>query len=151
MNIIQNWHLRSNDLSSSTDRRLELYLYHAARLEASTLGHAMDQCLVEINDQCLLVRAYGGRAWTRIRRLAPRYQGSRGLRCAWELGYLLRGCSHRASGRLQGGGSLLRRDVTRIAFGGLCLLCCFPLSQRILVVQLDSYGSLCRGNFVSSR
>ena len=103
MNIVQEWDLGPDDLSTRADGRLQLYLYHVAGLEATAIDYAVDQCFIEINDQCFLVWPDGRRALCRIRRLAAWYQRARGLGRSWEFCQLFGGCGCRTTSRgLQG-------------------------------------------------
>jgi hypothetical protein len=54
--------LRANDLPAGANRGLQLDLDHVASLETATFGHAVDKCLVEVENQRLLVGTDSGHA-----------------------------------------------------------------------------------------
>ena len=57
VHIVQNGDLRSNNLPSSSNGLVQLHLDHVTGGVAAAFGHAVNQSLVEIQDQGLLVRA----------------------------------------------------------------------------------------------
>jgi hypothetical protein len=73
VNIIQKRYLGTDHLPARADGRLEFYLYHVSGLEAATIDYAVDQCLVEIDDQRFLVWPDSGGTRGGVRRLAPGY------------------------------------------------------------------------------
>lgn len=103
-----------------------------ARLEATAVDYAVDQGLIEIDDERLLVRPDSGYAFSGVRGLAAWHEGARGLGRSWELGQLFRRRGCRPSGGLEGSGSLGGDGVT---FGRLGLLRCLALPQSVLIVM----------------
>jgi hypothetical protein len=62
VDVVQDGHLRANDLSAGANRGLQFNLDHVAGLETATFGHAVDKCLIEVENQRLLVGTDSGHA-----------------------------------------------------------------------------------------
>jgi hypothetical protein len=59
VNVVQDGNLRAYNLAAGADGLLQLHLDHVPGRVAPAFGHAVDERLVEVDDQRLLVRANG--------------------------------------------------------------------------------------------
>lgn len=117
-------------------RRVKTDLDHVAAVQPAAFGHAVNQCLVEIQNQSLLLLA--GRLIINVGGLSAgnEWSGRRG-----GLGILGQG-GVRRGGRLEMGGELLA------VFARLRVRCCrlrltmlLALEGSVVLVELDSYGA----------